>query len=188
MPRTCQQGKHKAQEEVQEDNKIYKIKGIYIYKYKSKVPYDNSQKKTLLDLHWRYQPTSTLPAKTVSNPADKSIARLCSFYAIQPASTLPAYALPALLAGKCLYAIQPASTLPAYALPALLAGKCLRDPAGKYIARLRVARIARRQMSTRTSRQVHCPPTRFSHYSLANVCAIQPASPLPANALLGYQQ
>ena len=46
----------------------------------------------------------------------------------------------------------------------------LRNPAGKYIARLCVARITRRQMSMQSSRQVHCPPTLCWPY-LANLAA-----------------
>ena len=46
----------------------------------------------------------------------------------------------------------------------------LRNPAGKYIARLCVARITRWQMSMQSSRQVHCPPTLCWPY-LANLAA-----------------
>ena len=124
------------------------------------------------------------------NPAGKYIARLCiaritrrhmstrsSQQVHCPPTRCPHYS-PANV-----YAIQPASTLPAYALPALLAGTCLRDPAGKCIARLRVAHITRRQMSTRSSRQVHCPPTHCPHYAPAKFYAIQQAIALPAYAL-----
>ena len=100
---------------------------------------DGKERKALLNLPRRYQSTSTLPAQTVSKPADKYIARLCSFKATQPANALPTYALPALFAAS-VYAFQPASALPAYVWPALLAGKYLRDPAGKYIACLPFAR------------------------------------------------
>ena len=161
MPRTCQPGKVRCKRKSVKTTK-QKEKNM---NYPRKIPQQQITKGTrnilqLNDLRWRYQPTSTLSAK-YEQSSRQVHARLCSFYAIQPASTLPAYAL-----------------------PALLAGKCLCNPAGKCIARLLIARITRRQIYMRSSRQVHCPPTRCPHYSLANVSAIQPASALPAYALL----
>ena len=151
--------KSKVQEEIRENNETKREEHELSQKDPSATNHERNKKHFTIinDLRWRYQPTSTLSAK-YEQSSRQVHARLCSFYAIQPASTLPAYALPALLAGKCLcnpagkciarlliaritrqqiYAIQPASTLPAYALPALLAGKCICDPAGKRLARLR---------------------------------------------------
>ena len=155
--------KSKVQEEIRENNETKREEHELSQKDPSATNHDRNKKHFTIikDLRWRYQPTSTLSAK-YEQSSRQVHARLCSFYAIQPASTLPAYAL-----------------------PALLAGKCLCNPAGKCIARLLIARITRRQIIyMRSSRQVHCPPTRCPHYSLANVSAIQPASALPAYALL----
>ena len=121
----------------------------------------------------------------MSNPADKSMPAYAhstqsSRQVHCPPMRCPHYSL------ANVYAIQPASALPAYSLPALLAGKYICDPAGKYIARLRVPRITRWQMYLRSSRQAPCPPTLCWPY-LANLRRtlniVKPATPLPAYAL-----
>ena len=178
--------KSKVQEEIRENNETKREEHELAQKDPSATNHERNKKHFTIinDLRWRYQPTSTLSAK-YKQSSRQVHARLCSFYAIQPASTLPAYALPHYSLAN-VYAIQPASALPAYSLPALLAGKYICDPAGKYIARLRVARITRWQMYLRSSRQAPCPPTLCWPY-LANLRRtlniVKPATPLPAYAL-----